>query len=339
MAPGRRQRPPRARHAPPARRSQRGPKRRRVGLLQRLRGWLEQHRASARDTLVGLLRRPLATAMTVAAIAIALALPAALYLLLTNLEQIGGEWERSAAISLFLAPAVDEAGAAEIAARLRRRTDIGSVEVISRAQGLEEFRAYSGLGGALDQLGSNPLPVVLAIYPSAQSQSPRALARLIAALEALPEGDFARLDAQWAQRFRAIVQLLQQAAALLGAMLSLAVLLVVGNTIRLEIENRRTEILIMDLVGATSAFVRRPFLYSGAWYGLLGGLLAWLLVALATWLLQAPAARLAQLYQSGLRIQGLDLQASALLLGGSTMLGIIGSWIAVGRHLSQVEPG
>ncbi|TVQ94520.1 MAG: cell division protein FtsX [Chromatiaceae bacterium] len=324
---GRRPPPPRSR-----------PQRRRVGLLQGLRGWFEQHRETAHDTLAGLLARPLATGMTVAAIAIALALPAALYLLLTNLEQIGGEWERSAAVSLFLAPEVDEARAAEIAARLRQRADISTVELISRDQGLAEFRAYSGLGGALDQLGGNPLPVVLALYPSAQAQSPAALARLVAALEALPEGDFARLDAQWAQRFRAIVQLLRQAALLLGAMLSLAVLLVIGNTIRLEIENRRTEITIMDLVGATGAFVRRPFLYSGAWYGLLGGVLAWLLVALAGWLLQAPAARLAQLYQSELRIQGLDLQASALLLGGSALLGIVGSWIAVGRHLSQVEP-
>lgn len=318
------------------------PRRRRGGITARierwLRAWGEQHAQSARDTVEHLTRMPIATAMTVAAIAIALALPTALHLLLQNLERVGGDWERSAAVSLFLKPAIDDARAAEVAAALRTRLDVAGVELISRADGLAEFREYSGLGGALDQLGENPLPVVLAIYPSLAGQTPAGLDALVADLEALPEGDFARLDAQWAQRFRAIVALLRNASLLLGAAFGLAVLLVVGNTIRLEIENRRGEILIMDLVGATTAFVRRPFLYSGAGYGLLGGVLAWVLVTVAVQLLQGPVARLAALYHTELAIGGLNLRDSLLLVGGSMGLGILGSWIAVGRHLVQIEP-
>jgi cell division transport system permease protein len=116
------------------------------------------------------------------------------------------------------------------------------------------------------------------------------------------------------------------------------VLLVVGNTIRLEIENRRGEIRIMDLVGATPAFVRRPFLYSGAWHGLFGGLLAWLLVALGVGLLQRPVGNLAALYHTQFAVAGLDARATLILLAGSMTLGMLGSWLAVARHLSGVEP-
>jgi cell division transport system permease protein len=212
------------------------------------------------------------------------------------------------------------------------------VELISRAQGLAEFREYSGLGGALDQLDENPLPVVLALYTAPAQMGQAALETLTARLEALPEGDFARLDAQWIERLQGIIGLLRSAVWLLGAALAAAVLLVIGNTIRLEIENRRSEIQIMDLVGATPAFVRRPFLYSGAWQGLLGGLLAWLLVVLAVSLLQGPVGRLAALYDTDFSLQGLDALTSTVLLAASAALGILGSWLAVGRHLSSVEP-
>jgi cell division transport system permease protein len=313
-------------------------RRRQLRIVRRARAWIEQQADTATRTLGQLSRSPLATLMTVGAIAIALALPAMLYLLLLNLEQLSGNWERSAAITLFLAPEIDEVRATELAATLERQRDIARVEVVSRDQGLDEFREYSGLGGALDQLQDNPLPVVLALYPAADTWGDDTLDSLVQRLEALPEGDFARLDTLWAQRLQAIVGLLRNAAFLLGAALCLAVLLVVGNTIRLEIENRRGEVLIMDLVGATRAFVRRPFLYSGAWYGLLGGLLAWLLVTMAVALLQGPVSRLGALYHSEFHLHGLGPGASLSLLAGSMLLGMLGSWIAVGRHMSDVRP-
>ncbi|MFP4062133.1 MAG: permease-like cell division protein FtsX [Halochromatium sp.] len=300
---------------------------------RRLSAWLEHHREIALETLRRLLRQPLATLMTVAAVAIALALPTALVVALDNLKTLGGDWRRSAAVSVFLRQDLDEAEGARLSERIAQRPQVEAVTLISRADGLAEFRAYSGLGGALDQLDENPLPVVLELQLRPSALEPARLAPFLATIEALPEVAFLREDAQWAQRFQAILGLLRAGVALLALLLGLGVLLVIGNTIRLEIENRRDEIHIMGLVGATNGFVRRRFLYSGAWYGLLGGLLAWLLVNLMVWLLADQAASLANLYQRGFALRGLGLADAALLLAGSALLGILGSWIAVGRHL------
>jgi cell division transport system permease protein len=306
--------------------------------LRRVGTWGGNHRRAATETLDRLIRAPLGTLMTVAAIAIALALPATLLVGTDNLEGLAGDWRRGAALSLFLSPALDEAAGEQLAAALRIRIDIDRVEVISRADGLAEFREYSGLGGAIDQLPGNPLPVVLAVYPAADLAPDEDVDALLAGLAALPGVDFAQADAQWVKRLQAILSLLREGALLLGALLALGVVLVVGNTIRLEIENRRDEILVMDLVGATGAFIRRPFLYAGAWYGLLGGMLAWALVDTAMWLLQAPVGRVAALYDAELRLAGLGLHQSLALLGLGTLLGVIGSRIAVGRHLSRLRP-
>jgi cell division transport system permease protein len=276
--------------------------------------------------------------MTVAAIAIALALPATLLVITDNLEGLAGDWRRGAALSLFLAPNIDEAAGEQLAAALRTRIDIGRVDVISREQGLAEFRQYSGLAGALSQLPGNPLPVVLAVYPAAEVTGGDDVNALLEGLAALPGVDFAQADAQWVKRLQAILSLLREGALLLGAMLALGVVLVVGNTIRLEIENRRDEIQIMDLVGATGAFIRRPFLYAGAWYGLLGAILSWGLVDAAMALLQAPVGRVAALYDAQLRLAGLDLHQSLSLMGLGALLGVVGSGIAVGRHLHRLQP-
>ena len=320
--------------------------------------WMSLHAGAAVDTLDRLLRAPMATAMTVAAIAIALALPATLFVVLDNLERLGGGWHRGAAMTLFLQPGIDEQRGAELAAALRARAGIEAVEMISRDQGLAEFREYSGLGAALEQLSDNPLPVVLAIYPVeplgpidprerigpaapatfGETPPDRGLDALAVELNALPDVDFVRVDVQWLQRFKAIILLLRNASLLLAGVLALAVLLVVGNTIRLEIENRRGEVQIMDLVGATPAFIRRPFLYSGAWYGLLGGIFAWVMVALSVQALRAPVGRLASLYHTEFDLNGLGPLPSLALLAASAVLGILGSWVAVGRQLSRIEP-
>jgi cell division transport system permease protein len=311
---------------------------RRPRWLRRLGTWVGDHRRAATDTLDRLIRAPLATLMTVAAIAIALALPATLLVITDNLERLAGDWRRGAALSLFLAPGLDEAVGERLAAALRTRIDIGRVDLVSRAAGLAELREYSGLGGALDQLPDNPLPVVLAVYPAPDLTAEADVDALLTGLAALPGVDFAQADAQWVKRLQAILSLLREGTWLLGGMLALGVVLVVGNTIRLEIENRRDEILVMDLVGATGAFIRRPFLYAGAWYGLLGGILAWALVDTAVRLLQRPVDRVAALYEAQLRLIGLDLHQSLALLALGTLLGMVGSRIAVGRHLKRLRP-
>jgi cell division transport system permease protein len=306
-------------------------------LLPRLRAWLEQQREVAIDSLGRLLQQPLGTLMTLAAVAIALSLPTALAVTLDNVKRLGGDWRHSAALSVFLEPAIDEVEAEQLRQQLLPRTEVEQVLLISRADGLTEFRDYSGLGAALDQLSDNPLPVVLELKLTPGALAPVQMDALIAQVQALPGVDFLRNDAQWAQRFQAITGLLRVAVALLGLLLGLAVLLIISNSIRLEVENHRDEIRIMGLVGATARFARRPFLYRGAWYGLLGGLLAALLVALMVWLLSAPAATIAALYHNEFQVQGLDASGLGLLLLASIGLGISGSWIAVARQLDLCE--
>jgi cell division transport system permease protein len=285
-----------------------------------------------------LLRNPLPTGMTVAVIAIALAFPAGLYLLTRNLNALSRSWDQTAAISLFLKLETSISQAQTLAEKLARSPELARVTLITPEQALKELGSQGGFGEAIAQLRENPLPVVLALQPSAQISAPRELERLARRLEALPGADFARLDTQWIRRFQAIVNLAQSGILLLGGTLALAVVLVVGNTIRLEVQNRSNEIEIMELVGATPAFIRRPFLYTGCWYGLLGGAGACLLTALAVLLAQGPVSRLADLYHTQFPLFGLGLTGSAAMLGGSLCLGLIGSWVSVGHHLGAMEP-
>ncbi len=309
------------------------------GLLERPGIWFNQHLQSIIATLGRLFDTPLPTGMTVAVIGISLSLPAALYVLTDNLRTMAGGWDQTAAVSLFLQYETSDSAAAVVADKLRGWPEIAQVQLVTREQALAEFRALGGFEAALEQIKTNPLPVVLAIYPRTADSTSARMEALQTRLLALPEADFTRMDTLWLQRFQAILDLVQSAALLLGGLLGMGVLLIVGNTIRLEILNRRNEIEIMELVGATAAFIRRPFLYAGVWYGLLGGLTAWLLVSLAVLLLQHPVSRLASLYRSEFPLSGLGFTATGVILASSILLGLIGSWIAVNRHLRGAEPG
>lgn len=314
------------------------PRRNRFRPLPLATAWLSQHIQGALASLGRMSRSPLPTGMTAAVIAIALALPAGLYVLTRNLTALSEGWEETAAISLFLKIETDVAKAQALAGELRAHPDLGGVTLISPDEALAELDSYGGFSEAVAQLEENPLPAVLALQPAAHVSSLRALEGLRDELAALPQADFARLDTQWIRRFQAIVSLAERGVYLLGGALALAVLLVVGNTIRLEIENRRSEIEIMELVGATPAYIRRPFLYTGCWYGLLGGIGAWILVTLALTLVQGPVSRLAVLYHTQFSLSGLGPAAFLALLGGSLCFGLLGSWLSVGRHLKAAEP-
>nr|WP_242467307.1 permease-like cell division protein FtsX [Thiocapsa imhoffii] len=299
--------------------------------------WLNRHLQNAVATLGRLMRTPLPTGMTVAVIGISLALPAALFVATENLRTMAGGWEQAAAASLFLRQDIDDEEANRLAERLRANGAFAQVHLIDRDQALDEFRELGGFEDALSQLQHNPLPIVLALYPHPSESSPARLEALQTELIALPEADFVRMDTLWLQRFQAILDLAQRAVILLGGLLGLGVLLIVGNTIRLEILNRRSEIEIMELVGATAAFIRRPFLYTGAWYGFLGGMMAWFLVTIAVILLQQPVSRLATLYRSEFPLSGLGPLALLTILAGSITFSLIGSWIAVNRHLRGAD--
>ena len=285
-----------------------------------------------------LYRNASSSAMTVAVIGIALALPSGLYVMLQNLQSVVGGLDQGVQISLFLKRSVDNDALQALSLKLDTWPEITKTQAVTPSQGLAEFRKYSGFGTTLDALGGNPLPPVIVVYPKLQGGNSAHVEALRERLQQLPEVDEARLDLAWVQRLYAIVDIAQRAVWVIGGMLGIAVLLVVGNTIRLDILNRRQEIEVAKLIGATDAFIRRPFLYGGFWLGLLGGLLALLLVGLAIALLAGPVQHLSGLYASSYALNGMDAASSLRLLGLSVLLGLGGSWIAVGRHLRDIEP-
>ncbi len=319
----------------PAERS-RGAARHRVAFADKRRGWLKHHAETARESLQRLKTTPLSTLMTVAVLAIALALPGFLLAGLKNVQQLGANWGGEPRISLYLKASLDDTQADGFSRRLLLRNDLQAVELISREQGLLEFKQVSGFADVFDYLGKNPLPAVVVVMPSDISRS--GLSALRQQLLALEEVDDAVLDMAWVQRLEAMVGVAKRAALVLGSLLALTVLLVVGNTIRMAIGSRRDEIEVAKLVGATDAWVRRPFLYTGIWLGLCGGLLAWCLIQLSLWLVDAPVRTLVSLYDGNYALQGLGLLDSLLLLLCSLLLGWLGAWLAVARHLRAIEP-
>ncbi|MCC2637016.1 MAG: cell division protein FtsX [Moraxellaceae bacterium] len=302
----------------------------------RLTHWREHHAREAKASLRRLASTPLSTLMTLLVVALALSLPSSLYLLLGNAQQLTTGWGGQAQISLYLHQGLPAERQQALRTELGIRTDVSDARLITSAQALEEFRSLSGYGGVLDLLDSNPLPAVIVVTPAAID--PAGVERLRDSLAALPEVDAADIDLAWVQRLAAILELGQRLLWALAGALGATVLLVIGNTIRLEIEARKDEVRILSLLGATDAFVRRPFLYSGLWTGLLGGALACIAVAAFFIWLDSPVQALASLYQSPFQLQGPGLAEFAGLLGLSSLLGILGAWLAVGRHQRAVAP-
>jgi cell division transport system permease protein len=310
----------------------------RRGPLTALRVYLLRHLQVFFYSLGVLSRGPFATLMTTAVIGIALALPAGLHVVLQNAQQLSGGWDGAAQISLFLKRAVRDDEANRLARQIQKLSEVASVSYISRREALQEFQRLSGFGDALEALKDNPLPSVLVIHPTLAASTPAATEKLLQRLQGYPPVDIAQLDMQWVKRLYVIMELVRRGVVVLAALLALAVLLVVGNTIRLAIQNRRDEIVVMKLIGGTDAFIRRPFLYTGFWYGLFGGVIAWLLVSLSLTILSDPVERLTGLYQSQFKLSGLDAATTGMLIGTSILLGLAGSWLAVGRHLRDIEP-
>ena len=225
--------------------------------------FLQRHAQVALDSLGRLYRNWAASLMTAAVIAIALAMPSGLYLLLGNLERLSGTWDGQASLSVFLKQDISDDKAADLVAQVSDWPGVESVQLITPAQALEEFGQQSGFTDVLGVLEENPLPYVLIVLPAGDSIEPLAASALRERFSKLPETALAQLDLQWVQRLAAILDIAQRVILIISALLALAVMLVIGNTIRLEIQNRREEILVTKLIGATNGFVRRPFLYGG----------------------------------------------------------------------------
>ncbi len=304
-----------------------------------LPGYLARHTHALLSSAGHLTRAPVATIFTVLVMGLALALPLGLDVLVRNVRTATGDFSGAVSLSVFLKTGVAEARAQQLARTARDRPGVASVQLITATQALAEFRAQSGFGAALDALEDNPLPHVLAITPRPANSNPADMESLRRYLKAWPEVDTVQLDGDWVARFNAILALLQRSLLIAAGLLALGVVAVVGNTIRLEIQNRRAEIEVTKLVGGTNGFVRRPFLYTGALYGCLGGLTAWLVVMVAIHLLTPATSQLARSYGSTFSLAGPGIRDLQLLLAGSTVLGWLGSWLAAARHLARIDPG
>ncbi|MGB5328914.1 MAG: permease-like cell division protein FtsX [Gammaproteobacteria bacterium] len=302
----------------------------------RISAYLLHHLKSLRFSLDKIYRAPTTTIMTVAVIGITLSLPGGFYLFLKNIDAISGDFRSSSQISLYLDLGVSEKQARALEKRIANTADVTSTRFISRESSLEEFRQNSGFGKSIDTLSSNPLPHTIIVEPvEADTFTVR---NLLKSLQAMPEVEIAKLDTEWLERLYTIIEIAKRSVIIITILFAFAVLLIIGNTIRLDIQNRYQEIVVTKLIGATDAFIRRPFLYGGVWYGLLGGIISWLIVEIGYLAISGPLERLNLLYQSDMNLITFSFHDFIILITSSTLLGLAGSWIAVARHLNQIEP-
>ena len=297
-----------------------------------LKSWLDHHAYSLVSALGRLAKRPWSTLLTIGVMAVALALPLGLALVLDNVGRFAGSAQQSRQIALFLSVDVDAAAAAGMADALRAREDVAAVALRTPDQGLAELREQGGLDLAIDALDENPLPSVLMVTPSGDG------AMLADTLREAEGVELVQHDAEWRRRLDGWLRFGGRVALVLALLLGLGALLVVGNTVRLDIQSRRDEIGVLQLLGASDGFIRRPFLYLGAWYGLGAGALAIALLTLANLSLDAPLAELAASYGSDFALQGLGIEQAAWVLLGATALGWLGAGVVTGHFLRQTRP-
>ncbi|MEW6038482.1 MAG: permease-like cell division protein FtsX [Pseudomonadota bacterium] len=304
----------------------------------RLQSYLISHVETAKEALRRMRRAPFAMALTLLVIAVTLALPTSFHVLVKNLRMIGGDLEATNEISLYLKPDLSNDAGRRLADKLKNHAQIAETRLVTKEAGIEQLKTYSGFGEALSTLNFNPLPVVIGIRPKDSLARPEQVERLVAELKALPEADLVQSDIQWMHRLHAMLQVAERSFGVLGVLLSAAVVFIIGNTIRLELYGRREEIIVQKLLGATDRFIRRPFLYTGFWFGFLGSIGAWIVVGVMLLIVRAPIQQLNVLYGSDFSLAFLGFQESLLLIGVACFLGIAGAFAVLIQHLRDVRP-
>ncbi|HCU64846.1 MAG TPA: cell division protein FtsX [Rheinheimera sp.] len=305
-------------------------------VLQKLLRAVLTHVRQAITSLGELWRSPLWALITVAVLGISMTLPTTLHLLVKNVQQVSRSYDESFEISLFLKNDANATDIATLVTLLQGDAEVAKVRLIDKAAAMAEFKQQSGFGEALAFLDQNPLPDVLLVTP--KKNQPAAAEALMHKLEKERFVELAKLDISWLERLAALMNLMQQAVYTIAVLLLSAALLVIGNTIRLSIMDKKAEIEVMKLVGATDAFIQRPFLYTGIWLGVFGGFLAFLVVELMLWWLQGAIATVTQLYQSDFVLNSLSLREFGYLMLIAVTLGLVGSYIAVRSHIKAIEP-
>ena len=304
----------------------------------KLNAYRDLHAHALFSSLGRLVASPFASIMTIAVLAIAISLASGFYILVMNLQQLTSNLETSNHISLFLRDDVSDTHASKLADRIRQNVSVQDVKLITRDQALAEFQTYSGFGAAINALEKNPLPIVLQVLPKNALEDKEGLENLLKSFQQSPEVDFAQMDLQWVERLQSIVAVAHLFANLLNVMLAGAVLFIIGNTIRLELHNRREEVVIAKLVGATNSFIRRPFLYAGFWIGFISGVSAWFIVTTMMLILRHPVEKLSGLYEGGFHMLFFSFTETVALIGISSALGVLGSWAVLFFQLKNTKP-
>lgn len=303
-----------------------------------IKNYFLRHIQNAVGALGRLYATPVASLMTILVIAVALTLPVMLQILVDNGTRLAGRWDNVYDISVFLKQGISEDNARTLGEEIRSWESVEGVDFISSNQALKNFEQDPQFSAAVSVLDSNPLPHVLVVSPTSDATTPTAIQALTERLRAQEAVELAQSDGLWVNRLNKLLEVARIGVISAFVLLALAVTLIVGNTIRLDIENHRDEIIVTKLVGGSNAFIRRPFLYYGCWYGLSGGVFSWIMVSVVLWMLKGPIQELSALYQSDFGIQGLSISENLMVLGIGMGLGWIGAWIAAQRHMNRIEP-
>lgn len=310
----------------------------RASIVRRIMTLPIRHAQQAIGSLGSLWRTPFTTAMTIFVLGISLALPATLHLFIKNAEKVSEQWDSASQITLFLKLSTSEKSAQNLIKRISLYNEVDSVTYISSEQALNEFKILSGFGQSLEYLDKNPLPATLLVTPTQRASQAQAANTLLAKLTKEREVDQGKLDLEWLTRLESMAHLIEDIVLGVALLLCLSVVLIVGNTIRLSILNEKDAIAIMKMVGATDSFIQRPFLYSGIWYGIFGGILSCITVTILAWYLGYAITDLSQLYQSNFKLQGLAGDEALVLIACAILLALVGSYISVSQHIKAIEP-
>ncbi|WP_427500607.1 permease-like cell division protein FtsX [Methylomonas sp. MED-D] len=307
-------------------------------LNDRFQAYLLNHAHGLFSSLGRLTRSPFTSAMTVLVLAIAVSLSGGFYIGVANIQQLTGNLESSNQMSLFLHDNVTDAAGQKLVEQLRQNPSVDAVKLITKQQALDEFKANSGFGDALNALEQNPLPGVVQVQPKHTLESNADIETLMAEFKQLPQVDFVQVDMQWVARLQTIMTIASRGVMLVSLLLGFAVTFITGNTIRLELQNRQDEVYISKLVGATNAFIQRPFLYTGFWLGFIAGFLGWLIVTVMLLILESPVEKLSVLYNSAFELLFLSFGEFLLLLTISSALAVCGAWVVLHYQLRLLKP-
>ena len=305
--------------------------------FDKLQAYRDQHAHALFSSLGRIVAAPFNSIMTVSVLAIAISFVSGFYILEVNIQQLAGHIDASNQFSLFLRDDVSEFHANKLAEIMRQNVNVQSVKLITKDEAAAEFQTYSGFGTAINELEKNPLPIVLQVLPKKSLENKQDLEDLQKEFQRAPEVDVVQMDLQWIERLQSIINVMKLFANILNILLAAAVLLIIGNTVLLELHNRRDEIVIEKLVGATNSFIQRPFLYAGFWIGFISSICSWFIVTVLMLILRGSVEKLSSLYGGSFHLLFLTLTDTLVLITISSLLGVLAAWVVLSYQMHSTK--